>query len=172
MNKIYFSREGLEHFVKRAREFEKRSIERTTEEFEGASGGESSVYHDNFEYEQAVLVMDQRAREIKKDRDIISMAIVFDVKEQVERVTIGSTVDLELGDGTEKEVTIGAYGESFPEKGLVTYQSPLAKSILGKKEGEEGTIALPKGTTEVLILKIHPASYKYRKLIQELFSKP
>lgn len=44
--------------------------------------------------------------------------------------------------------------ESMPD--VVTYTSPLAKQIIGKKKGEEVEVQLPKGVITFKILEIEP----------------
>ncbi len=72
-----------------------------------------------------------------------------------DRVKFGSTVTLEDLD-TEEEITykiVGGY-ESSPENGLISYNSPLAKQLLGKEEGDEVEIKVPDGVHELEIIKI------------------
>ena len=171
-DRIPFSKEGFDAFNRQAISYRSTSRAKTTEEFEGAAGGESSVYHDNFEYEEATRSMDMRAREIKRLEDITRKAIVIEIRDQIKRVAIGSTVELEFSDGEKQEITIGAYSESIPAKGLIAYDAPLAQSIIGKTEGDEVEFkSISKGKRRISIEKLHPASYKYRQLIAELFSQ-
>lgn len=44
--------------------------------------------------------------------------------------------------------------ESEPENGLISIHSPLAKALLGKREGDEFSITLPKGVKEYEVLRI------------------
>jgi len=44
--------------------------------------------------------------------------------------------------------------EANPEKGLISYHSPLAKAMLGKEVGDEFRIKLPKSSKEYEIEKI------------------
>ncbi len=72
-----------------------------------------------------------------------------------DRVKFGSTVTLENLD-TEEEITykiVGGY-ESSPENGLISYNSPLAKQLLGKEEGDEVEIRVPDGIHDLEIIKI------------------
>ncbi len=72
-----------------------------------------------------------------------------------DRVKFGTTVTLEdLNTG--KTVTykiVGGY-ESSPENGLISYNSPLTKQLLGKQEGDEVEIKLPSGIQEFEIINI------------------
>ncbi len=57
---------------------------------------------------------------------------------------------------TNEEVTYTIVGstESNPERGLISYHSPLSKQLMGRGEGEEVTIQLPGGKQEYEILEI------------------
>lgn len=72
-----------------------------------------------------------------------------------ERVAFGSTVILlDLDTDIEEIYTLCGVLESEPENGLISIHSPLAKAMLGKKEGDEFKIKLPNATKEYEIEKI------------------
>jgi len=62
------------------------------------------------------------------------------------RISFGSTVEL-VDQNTDEEVTYTIVGgqESKPSKGRISIQSPMAKALLGKEEGDEVSLALPSG---------------------------
>ena len=65
------------------------------------------------------------------------------------RVSFGSTVVLEdMTSGEEVTYTIVGGCESNPDVGLISFNSPLAKQILGKEEGDELKVRLPGGIKE------------------------
>ena len=71
------------------------------------------------------------------------------------KVSFGSTVTIINLDTDEEFIyTIVGTTESNPDKGLISFNSPLAKGLIGKEEGEEVTIHLPAGETDFEILKI------------------
>ena len=80
-----------------------------------------------------------------------------------DKVSFGSTITI-LNLNTDKEVvyTIVGTTESNPSKGLISFNSPLAKELIGKEEGDEVIINLPAGETEFEILKIEykPISFE------------
>lgn len=105
---------------------------------------------ENAEYHAAkekLALIDIRLAEVN---DMISKAIIVDPAVLAhDRVSFGSTVKLiDLDDDCEYEYTIvGAY-ESNPSKGLISFNSPLAKQLMGKKSGEEVKVSLPSGLKE------------------------
>lgn len=72
-----------------------------------------------------------------------------------DKIRFGSTIMLENLE-TNEEVTYTIVGstESNPQKGLISYHSPLSKQLMGRGEGEEVTIKLPSGKQEYEILEV------------------
>jgi len=72
-----------------------------------------------------------------------------------DRVRFGSTIVLEDMD-TEKEVTYTVVGktESNPDKGLISFHTPLARGLMGKAKGDEVEIKLPVGKKEFEIINV------------------
>jgi transcription elongation factor GreA len=62
------------------------------------------------------------------------------------RVSFGSTVQL-TDQKTDEEIcyTIVGGQESNPTKGLISIQSPMARALIGKEEGDEVSLTLPSG---------------------------
>lgn len=72
------------------------------------------------------------------------------------KVSFGSTIEV-MNLDTEKKATYTIVGmaESCPERGLISFASPIAKALLGRTQGEEVTIKLPRGESEFEILKVY-----------------
>lgn len=72
-----------------------------------------------------------------------------------DKVRFGSTVMLEdLESNEEVTYTIVGSTESHPERGLISYHSPLAKQLMGRGEGDEITVSLPGGKHDYEVLEI------------------
>lgn len=70
-------------------------------------------------------------------------------------ITIGRTVVFkELPDGIEEEYKIVGAAEADPFEGKISNDSPIAKALIGKSEGEEVVINTPGGEMKVEILKV------------------
>ncbi len=112
---------------------------------------------ENAEYHAAKEKLAFIEARIAELNDLASKVQIVDPsKLSHDKVMFGSTVVLEEVDtGEEIEYTIvGAY-ESNPEHGLISFNSPMAKALLGKEEGDEVTIKLP-GKEEVFeVVKVY-----------------
>ncbi len=80
--------------------------------------------------------------------DLTGRAQVIDPSKLAhDRVSFGSTVVL-VDQATDEEVTYTVVGsqESNPNRGLISLQSPMARALIGKEEGDEVSLQLPGGT--------------------------
>jgi transcription elongation factor GreA len=69
-----------------------------------------------------------------------------------ERVTFGSTVLLEDGDGKQSRYQIVGSDEADPARRRMSVLSPVARTLIGKKIGDTVTAQLPGGTKTFDIL--------------------
>ncbi len=117
---------------------------------------ENAEYHAGKE-EQANI--DRRLNEIA---DMLGNAQIVDPSQlEHARVSFGSTVVLEdMESGEEVTYTIVGGCESNPDIGLISFNSPLAKQILGKEEGDEIKVRLPGGVKEFEVSEV-----KYQEIV-------
>jgi transcription elongation factor GreA len=102
---------------------------------------------ENAEYHAAKDEQGLMEARIAELTDVVGRAQVVDPSTLAhKRVSFGSTVEL-VDQNTDEELTYTIVGgqESNPTKGLISIQSPMAKAILGKEEGDEVSISLPSG---------------------------
>lgn len=102
---------------------------------------------ENAEYHAAKDEQGLMEARISELTDVVGRAQVVDPSTLAhQRISFGSTVEL-IDHNTDEEVTYTIVGgqESNPGKGLISIQSPMAKVLLGKEEGDEVSITLPAG---------------------------
>lgn len=69
------------------------------------------------------------------------------------QVSLGSKVVVELEDGVQSYHIVGAT-EANIDEGKISYESPIAKALLGKSPGEEVEVSVPAGTVKYRIKSI------------------
>ena len=95
---------------------------------------------------------------------VISKAVIIDPSTLPhDRVSFGSTVNL-VDSNTDEEFTYTIVGgiESNAQRGMISFNSPLAKQLMGKVEGDEIKATLPGGVRTFEILSV---SYKEIELL-------
>ena len=103
---------------------------------------------ENAEYHAA---KEQQGLAEARIRDIeakLSLAQIIDVEklDAGGKVVFGATVHLvNAEDDTEKRYQIVGEDESDIRQGLISIRSPLARAMIGKREGDEIEVAAPKG---------------------------
>lgn len=118
---------------------------------------------ENAEYHAAKekqVFIENRINELS---ELLTKAQVIDPKElKHEKVSFGSTIKVADIDSEEEfEYTIVGGIESNPNKGLISFGSPLARELLGKEEGDEIKISLPSGTKEYEVLGVYYKEIKF-----------
>lgn len=128
----------------------------------GEAAGSESDWHDNaaFDYAQMKYDVDSaRVRELKvklHDVEIISP------RQETENVGIGNTIVVKFSTtDKEEQFTILGSDDSGTKKSWVSYKTPLAQSLLGKKKGEAGTFFVGQRMQKVKILEILPGDFDY-----------
>jgi transcription elongation factor GreA len=111
---------------------------------------------ENAEYHAAKEKQGLLAAQMQEIEDKLSRAEVIDPKKlSGDRVVFGATVVL-LDFDTDEEVTYQIVGvdEADPKQGKISYTSPLARAIIGKREGDYIEFEAPGGQREYDILKV------------------
>ncbi|MDD7758362.1 transcription elongation factor GreA [Aerococcus suis] len=114
---------------------------------------------ENSEYEAA---KDEQAfveGQIAKLEKVIRYAEIINPEDyEADEVSLGRKVTFqELPDGDEEEYSIVGKAEADPLEGKISNESPIAKALIGKREGDEVDITTPGGTMKVKIVKVEEA---------------
>jgi len=112
---------------------------------------------ENSEYHSAKEKLKLIDIQIAELSDTISKAIIVEPSILPhDRVSFGSTINLVDVD-TNEEFTYTIVGgvESNVEKGFISFNSPLAKQLMGKVQGDEFSAILPGGTKTFEVLKVY-----------------
>jgi len=149
--------EKLQAEVKDLKEVKRPGVVKAIEEaLEHGDLKENAEYHAAKEQQKSI---DNRLAELQ---EILGNAQIVDPSELAHsKVSFGSTVVLTDMD-TDEEITYTIVGgaESNPDRGLISFNSPLAKQLLGREEGDEVKVRLPGGEKEFEIEEV-----KYQEII-------
>jgi transcription elongation factor GreA len=151
--------EKLQAEVKDLKEVKRPGVVKAIEDaLEHGDLKENAEYHAAKEQQKNI---DNRLAELQ---EILGNAQIVDPSELAHsKVSFGSTVVMTDMD-TDEEVTYTIVGgaESNPEIGLISFNSPLAKQLLGREEGDEVKMRLPGGEKEFEIDEV-----KYQEIVFE-----
>lgn len=163
MNKEPISQYGYEKLcaeLKNLKEIERPNI---VKEIDIARGHgdlkENAEYHAAKEKQ---LFIEARINDLSQ---VLSNSQVIDPSNLAhDKVSFGSTVKI-LNLDNDKEFTYSIVGsiESDPSIGLISFGSPIAKSLIGKIPGDEVVIKLPNGENSFEILEVFYQDIKFEK---------
>ena len=110
---------------------------------------------ENAEYHSAREKQSFIEGRIKELEGILSLSEVIDVSSFSGPIKFGATVTLYL-DEADKEVEYQVVGEAEAdlENQLLNINSPLARALIGKEEGDEVEVKTPGGTKTYEVVKI------------------
>ncbi len=108
---------------------------------------------ENAEYSSARENQAKLEARIKEIEYTLEHAIIIENKADGE-IRVGSIVTIKYDDGEEEEYTIVGTNEADPFENKISNESPIAKAVIGKKEGEKVAVESPNGSFEVEITKV------------------
>jgi transcription elongation factor GreA len=120
-----------------------------------AEAREHGDLSENAEYHSAREKQSFIEGRIKELEGLISLAQVIDPKTLSGAIKFGATVEL-VDEDTEEEKTFQIVGEAEAniEKGLLNVNSPLARALIGKEEGDSVEVKTPGGSKDYEIVKV------------------
>jgi transcription elongation factor GreB len=101
----------------------------------------------------------RRLREIDRRleflaRRVETLVVVSEPPADPKRVAFGAWVRLEDEDGGELEYRIVGADEFDPKRGWISVDAPVARALLGKRDGDEVTVVRPKGSATYTIVGV------------------
>lgn len=115
-----------------------------------ASNGDRSENADYIYGKRRLREIDRRLRYLSEK---LNAAVIVDVPTvQSDKVVFGATVNLEDENGKTHTYQIVGEDEIDPDKGKMSWKSPLGKALLGRKKEDEVFVKTPSGEKYYTIL--------------------
>lgn len=122
-----------------------------------ATCGETSVWHDSFDYEENQRQMHMLARKVQELRRLLQSARVTDPpREAPRRVEVGCVVICAFDDGPEQQWEIAGWDDGEPQVRRLAYNSPLGQALLGAEPGEQREWRCGGRLQQIEILRVVP----------------
>lgn len=124
---------------------------------EDANGsGDSSVWHDNFAYEENQRLMHRLSTQVISIEKTIANLVVYELpNHDHEKVQLGSCVRVSVNE-KEQEYFIAGYLDGSLEEGRLSYTTPLGQKLLGAEEDDVLYLEINGKKLEIEILEINP----------------
>ena len=111
------------------------------------------------ELEQLLAIAPPRLREVGRRIEYLTrmramMEVVDPAGPDPQKVVFGTVVTVRETGGAERTYRIVGVDESDPTRGLVSWISPLARALVGRKRGEQARVTLPAGEETLTVLSI------------------
>jgi transcription elongation factor GreA len=85
---------------------------------------------------------------------LLGMTEIIEEDGSVEVVRLGSRVTIVEGDGPPETYHIIGSAEASPSEGKISYESPLGKSLMGRRVGDEVPVNAPDGVLVFRVVEI------------------
>mgnify|MGYP006306353299 FL=1 len=89
---------------------------------------------------------------ITQIQDILARGRIISESISHELVSIGSRVQLKIGDGETEEYLVVGSAEANPREGRISNESPVGRAILGRSAGDQVTVRTPDGPMYITII--------------------
>lgn len=150
-NQTYLSPEGIETLKKELLELKTKKRQEIARRLQEAKDlGDLSENAEYFEAKEAQSLNENRIGELE---ELLKNAVIIKTPSAENIVSIGSTVEVKSGNSIETFKIVGS-AEAKPQEGRISNESPLGRSFLNKKAGDEFDVKTPGGIVKYKIIKI------------------
>lgn len=158
MTTEYITRRGAEELQSELTRLLQSERPRVVQEVaDAAAQGDRS---ENAEYiygKKRLREIDRRIRFLSKRLDSLVVVSAGETPEEADRVFFGAWVEVQDEDGEQKRYKLVGPDEAEPEKGSISYKSPLGQALLKKRVGDVVVVRRPKGDVELEITGVRYA---------------
>ncbi|OGL95165.1 hypothetical protein A2348_02475 [Candidatus Uhrbacteria bacterium RIFOXYB12_FULL_58_10] len=108
---------------------------------------------ENFEYQEAKEQQGSNEVRISELESMIKDASIVVQQSGGDTITLGTTFEAEVA-GMTKTFQIVGSNEANPLEGKISNESPIGQAFIGRKLGEDVSVAVPSGTLVYKIIRI------------------
>ena len=151
---VYLTPEGKQRFIAELHELV--SVRRHEVEDRIRRAKEFSDTVDNAEYDEAKTeqaFVEGRIQEL--ERMLSAAKVIEEPTTKSDYVRMGVHVKVVDSEGEEETYYLVGSQEADPRRGLISNESPIGRSLLGKRVGDEVTVVAPAGAFNLKILDIN-----------------
>lgn len=150
-NQTYLSPEGIETLKKELQELKTKKRQEIAKRLQEAKDlGDLSENAEYFEAKEAQSLNESRIGELE---ELLKNAVIIEAPNEENTIGIGSTIEVKSAAGAERFSIVGS-AEAKPQEGKISNESPLGRSFLNRKIGDDIEVKTPGGTTKYKIIKI------------------
>jgi transcription elongation factor GreB len=117
-----------------------------------AALGDRSENADYIYGKKRLREIDSRLHFLQKRAD--ELVVVRSAPDREDRVFFGAWVTVEDEDGEERRYRIVGPDEFDPERAFISTNSPLARALMGREEGDEVSYQRPRGEARLTVVAI------------------
>jgi len=122
---------------------------------EAMESGDTSVWHDNFAYEENQRQMHMLGRAVRDIRQLLATCTVVTPPVRTpDRVTLGTAVVFRAAGEMPRRCWIAGWDDGDPAAGRVSYNSPLGRALMGAEPGDVRELRVEKTIRSVELLDI------------------
>lgn len=159
MAQIYLTPGGLDRLRNRIDDARARYQAVVADNPAALESGDTSGWHDNFAFEDNQREMHRLARRIRDLEAVWSQVSVVPLPRRPERAILGAQVRWRYLDETEeRSCWIAGFDDGDPDRGRISYNSPLGAALLGAEPGDERTAKIGDQQKRLEILDIAPVA--------------
>lgn len=150
----YVTKEGLDKLKEELKQLE--TVERPKIKRQIAEARDKGDLSENAEYDAAKDAQGMLEMRISKLKETIANSRILD-ESKIDTTTVQIMNKVKIRNqknNAEMEYTIVSESEANLKEGKISVSSPIAKGLLGKKEGDEVDIKVPSGTIPFKIISI------------------
>ncbi|KKQ80504.1 MAG: Transcription elongation factor GreA [Parcubacteria group bacterium GW2011_GWC2_38_7] len=109
---------------------------------------------ENAEYHDAKDQQGWTEARIRQIEEIFKLAIIKEVTQTKDKITLGSKFVVKDPTGKTRELTIVGFNEASPLEGRISVDSPMGQAFLNSKKGEEVEVIAPRGKIIYKVVEI------------------